>query len=223
MVKVASPMAAATCIAAYEVTRGQYLQWLNSVTDPPPNVPPCTWKTDHVPQLASWPPATEELDLPVAGVDWCDAQAYCLARNRRLCGRITPVGTAVPTSSFADYYESEWYNACTERGAHTYPYGNAYEAFTCNGNDAGYGEPWTVGYGGACQTWNGVYDLSGNVWEWENSCSGSSGETDNCRVRGGAWNGAEALMHCAADLLQQRQARSPALGIRCCADPIYPD
>ena len=157
----------------------------------------------------------------MTGVDWCDAWTYCYAHRRRLCGRINPPGEALPTGSYADYYESEWYNACTERGAHSFPYGASYAAYACNGLDADYDGPWAVGYGGACSTWEGVFDLSGNVWEWENSCSAATGETDNCRVRGGAWQSpGPSLLECSADLLQLRSMRNPALGFRCCSDPL---
>ena len=46
--------------------------------------------------------------------------------------------------------------------------------------------PWT----GACPTpaggYGGAYDLSGNAYEWEDSCTGWTGDTDNCFIRGGA-------------------------------------
>jgi formylglycine-generating enzyme required for sulfatase activity len=98
------------------------------------------------------------------------------------------------------------------------PYGGGYDQNTCNGTDSGTGAVVDVGSLTSCVTTAGVKDLSGNVWEWENSCSGETGANDNCRVRGGAFNAAAALMECAADLLQQRQMRNPALGFRCCAD-----
>ena len=30
----------------------------------------------------------------------------------------------------------------------------------------------------------GLHDMSGNVWEWEDSCAASSGASDSCRWRG---------------------------------------
>ena len=33
--------------------------------------------------------------------------------------------------------------------------------------------------------YTGVYGLSGNVWEWEDACDGTTGSSDRCRLRGG--------------------------------------
>jgi len=220
LVKVATPQFTATCIDETEVTKGQYKAWLDTSPAPGDQTAPCTWNTEFLPQDAAWPPSVDDENLPVAGVSWCDAREYCEGVGKRLCGRINPPGAPLPTGVYSDYYESEWYNACTERGAHSLPYGGSYDVATCNGSDADSGGVVDVGSLAGCVTSVGVVDLSGNVWEWEDSCSGETGQNDNCRVRGGAFNAAAALMECAADLLQQRQMRNPALGFRCCADAV---
>jgi hypothetical protein len=68
---------------------------------------------------------------------------------------------------------------------------------------------------------NIVYDLAGNVAEWENSCSASAGSGDSCAVRGGGYdtpNGPEATK-CASNAAQPAQPRNTQaadIGFRCC-------
>lgn len=74
----------------------------------------------------------------------------------------------------------------------------------------------------ACQGGSvGVYQMSGNVAEWEDSCDDASA-TSPCRVRGGSYkdNNVEAALRCDA---VRSEVRMPAtkevlkdIGIRCC-------
>jgi formylglycine-generating enzyme required for sulfatase activity len=41
--------------------------------------------------------------------------------------------------------------------------------------------------------------MSGNVWEWEDSCDAASGDSDTCRVRGGSFSSSPELLKCSAD------------------------
>jgi hypothetical protein len=61
-----------------------------------------------------------------------------------------------------------------------------------------------------------VFDLSGNVIEWEDSFAPSGGE-DNCRIRGGSvFARSESDMRCDTDYVNPRLSAGPALGFRCC-------
>lgn len=69
----------------------------------------------------------------------------------------------------------------------------------------------------------GLYHMSGNVAEWENSCEGVGAEA-RCRVRGGSYDadgGAPALA-CAANRTEARvpsdadKAKLADVGFRCC-------
>ena len=73
----------------------------------------------------------------------------------------------------------------------------------------------------------GLYHMSGNVAEWQNSCDGTTGAA-NCRIRGGSYAdgvSAAAKLACDANRTQQRVPAKPAqgdpdvlkdVGIRCC-------
>ena len=66
--------------------------------------------------------------------------------------------------------------------------------------------------------YEGVFDLSGNVQEWEDSCSTQSGE---CYARGGSW--ASLDEYCAYDVecrnnrRYSRDSTSQYRGFRCCS------
>ena len=66
----------------------------------------------------------------------------------------------------------------------------------------------------------GVYNMSGDVAEWEDSCSGNTGASDTCLLRGGSYlsNGNIAQVTCAAvpPVSAARNAVDPSIGIRCC-------
>ena len=69
-------------------------------------------------------------------------------------------------------------------------------------------------------TSNVLFDMSGNVAEWEDSCSSTSGAaTDLCNVRGGSYLSPQAGMTCKTSGAQPPRARNTTaddLGIRCC-------
>jgi formylglycine-generating enzyme required for sulfatase activity len=66
-------------------------------------------------------------------------------------------------------------------------------------------------------------DLTGNVWEWEDSCSPAS-PYDLCHVRGGAFSVDRSFMTCHSNyggtlVGSLRNDAGPALGFRCCSSP----
>ncbi len=201
------------CIDATEVSALHYQDWLkgNPKTSGQPSQ--CTWNTSYKPSCES------SGNMPVVCVDWCDAYAYCKAVGKRLCGRIG--GGANDYSKSADATLSQWYNACTSGDRNDYPYGDTYQAVTCNGGDAGKGKVLEVKTKPGCQSsvagYEGVFDLSGNVWEWEDSCQSSTGVGDYCRVRGAAYYGDSGNLLCRGAYHEERAFNSNALGIRCCA------
>jgi formylglycine-generating enzyme required for sulfatase activity len=168
-------------------------------------------------------------DLPVTYVDWCDAQTYCLAAGKRLCG---PIGGGAPLASNAPDLlvpaRNEWLAACTADGARAYPYGSTFDPQACRGAefppnagdggavDGGVSQPEPVGSAARCQGGvPGLYDMVGNVFEWEDARSLDGERT--AVVRGGSHFVGNAS--CGTSSVQAWDSRLPTVGFRCCASP----
>jgi formylglycine-generating enzyme required for sulfatase activity len=212
-------------IDSTEVTRAEYAAWLDTSPSTEGQISDCTWNTTFAPATScmSWTAVcrTDCDHHPQVCVDWCDAYAYCQAVGKRLCGRIG--GGWSMWTDYTDASLSEWYNACSSHGVNTYPYGNVYDGQLCNGSDYTGTTHMTVAVGTlpACQSSNpghgGVFDLNGNVGEWENACSGA-GRLANCRVRGGSFYTGSNVT-CAINLFNARSFAHEGIGIRCCSTP----
>lgn len=210
------------CVDATEVTNAQYAVFL--AAPPAAQGPACGWAGTHIPS-SGWP-ATSKGDYPVVYVNWCDAFAYCKWAKKRLCGRVG--GGANSFGDFADATKSEWYNACSGGGTKTFPYGVAYEAKRCVGNEyATTNVARSVGSATGCEgAYPGLFDLSGNVREWEDSCNGTTGASDKCRVRGGSFDVPAYALECGygtsasqpSYVYPSRSYQSASIGFRCCAD-----
>lgn len=211
------------CIDATEVTRSQYAAWLSANPTTTGQVSACTWNDSYTP-TCEWPAGTKG-DHPVVCVDWCDAYAYCQAVGKRLCGKIG--GGMNSFNDYANASTSQWYAACTSGGTSDYPYGDTYSGTTCNGYEAGHGTTVPVASMNGCQSaasgYTGAYDLSGNVWEWEDSCAANTGSSDNCRLRGGSFvgsSGGESVLRCDYNLSNIGRANQlESVGFRCCSSP----
>ncbi|UQA61760.1 formylglycine-generating enzyme family protein [Polyangium aurulentum] len=215
MVAVPSPNGIPYCIDSTEVTNKHYAAWL--MQTPAPDIfdqkPECIWNQSFDPVGGIGPE-----DLPVVGVDWCDAVAFCKAQGKRLCGRIGGGSTPFSNGS-ANADISQWYNACSKGGTRTHPYGSTYNADLCNGeNQIKAITP--VGTLPECQGgYDGIFDLSGNAWEWEDACEAVNGEADLCRRRGGSFTSVPGDLDCStASTMTPRNATSSNAGFRCCAD-----
>ncbi len=214
------------CIDVTEVTRTQYDQWLSSTPTTSDQASECSWNDSYEPSC-EWPPDAKG-DYPVVCVDWCDAYAYCGGVGKRLCGKIG--GGANGYGDWANAGLSQWYAACSAGGQDVYPYGDTYQEQTCNGSDnavtgCGIGSCTTAAAGslGGCQSsvsgYVGVYDLSGNAWEWEDSCDGNAGPIDRCRLRGGSFDYHANSLRCDVDFDLGRDYNSDGIGFRCCSSP----
>jgi formylglycine-generating enzyme required for sulfatase activity len=212
------------CIDKTEVTRGQYEAWLDSKPSTSGQSASCSTNTDFTPSC-DWKPGANKTEHPVVCVDWCDAQAFCKAAGKRLCGKVGD-GGSYPFTSYDDPKVSEWDAACTSGGQFEYTYGNTFDTNICRDADADDYTTWgldDVGSFAQCHSpdpaYAEVFDLSGHVAEWDNSCIDDSAESP-CRIRGGSFQHHAQGTRCAMgrELEWPRSRQVEAVGFRCCAD-----
>ena len=131
-------------IDKYEVTNLQYEQFIKATE----RRSPIHFKNRTYPE--------GKVDHPVINVSWEDARDYCAWAGKRL-----------PT-------DQEWEKAARGADGRTYPWGNAFDPHKANvpgrWKELGeFGDTTPVGAFEAGKSPYGVYDLSGNVWEWTDS------------------------------------------------------
>lgn len=189
-------------IAKYEVTVGQYAEYLKSSRAEPPDF----WERVN---------AKEHANRPVIGVDWLGAQEYCKFYGKRLPteaqwekaargtdGRKYPWGEDDPNAQHANYARDV-----------TFSYGNSLTA---------------VGSYEEGKSPYGIYDMVGNVWEWVNDWYGKMyyetasaknptgpDEGDYVVIRGGSWSKRPAVARVAGRMYLMPSQRANSVGFRC--------
>ncbi|WP_447972773.1 formylglycine-generating enzyme family protein [Nitrospira sp. Kam-Ns4a] len=187
----------------YEVTNGRYEKFME--------------ETGHaMPKFWEQLDLTVHSELPVIGVSWQDAKAYCEWAEKRL-----------PT-------EAEWEYAARGTDHRRYPWGNA----APNDQLANYGKKWShkfyndrlepVTSHEAGKSPFGIYNMAGNVFEWvadwyeikyyrrspeRNPTGPSEGELKV--MRGGSWNFASEYLRTTSRMQMKPIEREADLGIRC--------
>ena len=119
-----------------EVTQAAYKQFVDATGSRPPE----NWPAGTI-------PAGRE-NYPVTSVNWYDAERFCRWTGKRL-----------PT-------EAEWEKAARGTDGRDYPWGNEFDSTKANTGDTGVGDLSPVGTFEAGKSPYGVYDMSGNAWEW---------------------------------------------------------
>ncbi len=212
------------CIDSTEVTQAQYQAFLfaksGDVSGQTTRMGCNTANSSFAPNTSTicagnFAPASKP-NRPVACVDWCDASAYCSWAGKNLCGAVGGGGV-----DFASPVPLQWMEACTNGSTTTYPYGNTYSSGQCNNTSSGVVD---VSSFSACHgvaaPYSGVFDLSGNVGEWLDLCSPSSGQCRYTSAYDAGSNGGtvEDDSGCRSGGYDSPAMYTlPAAGFRCCA------
>lgn len=222
------------CVDSTEVTNAQYQSFLDDCGRGPGVASAscaqpayCSFNSTFTP-TSGWPYPPGYDTYPVSSVDWCDAHTFCAWAGKRLCGAIGGAQVAFG-SDRADRAVDQWYMACSKDGARAYPYGSVFDRTACNQVElhGGY-PPVRVASLPACVGgFPGLFDMGGNVSEWEDSCNAATGALDKCGTRGGSFNygdrsddaGVAAFSRCSdlGDLFRKDTFND--VGIRCCSAP----
>ncbi len=217
------------CIDATEVSMRAYQKFLEATNGDAGNqIAQCAWNTSFSPPGSCAGFAYDsQSDKPMACVDWCDAYAYCAWAGKRLCG-LTDGGT-IPADA-ATLYESnfdQWFAACSEHNVRIYPYGAQYDGSVCNGNERWDGSTpattWPAGFGQCVGGYDGLHDMSGNVWEWQDTCAPSTTVDGGveCQKRGGGFKDGALLafltLVCRSRYFHPQETTLDDLGFRCCS------
>jgi sulfatase modifying factor 1 len=234
MIEIPKPDGGFYCMDRSEVPSEDYAVFLASNPSSSGQASACAWNTTFQPdvtnactsQAGAYDPQLRPRS-PVSCVDWCDAKRYCEWAGKHLCGAIG--GGTNPPSQFADASQSEWYRACSKGGTRKYPYGDSYEPASCVGLDNSGVHPNAVANAIACEGGeDGLFDMSGNVAEWEDSCNGNAGANDSCLIRGGnllqaerttpslLCNSSKPDAATPSPAMEKRNLRHELIGFRCC-------
>ncbi|MDH5693785.1 MAG: formylglycine-generating enzyme family protein [Gammaproteobacteria bacterium] len=194
-------------IDIYEVTNLQYRKFINETRRRSPK----HFRNRTFPE--------GKADHPVTYVSWKDADAYCKWAEKRL-----------PT-------DEEWEKAARSTDGRYFPWGNEFNANYANsphrwGNLNLEGDTSPVGSFEKGKSEYGVYDMSGNVWEWTDSWykayPGNTHDTENYgekykTLKGGSWwdcsfyqCGISAPVYNRSFFL--RSTKNSSFGFRCAKD-----
>lgn len=140
---------------------------------------------------------------PASNTSFMQAEAACKNAGKRLCKL------------------NEWYRACEGAEKRTYPYGSKFKKKACNCvylyKDPTTSGPKPAGSMPECKTPEGVYDLSGNLWEWIDE----QDQTGKLRLlRGGGYSNQDYLLHCRtkSNSYQPLEEAHRGYGFRCCKE-----
>jgi formylglycine-generating enzyme required for sulfatase activity len=136
--------------------------------------------------------------LPTTGISWQAAKNACDRAGKRLCTEV------------------EWERACKGPSSSRFPYGNNYDADTCNTED-GDGKARSLARPvdfKKCRSGFKVFMLAGNAEEWVQDSVGGQ------RIlKGGAADRPDFASRCSARRAVAARTATPTTGFRCCADP----
>ena len=184
--------------AVYPVTQAQYAAFLQATGYERPR---------------DWPEVIAQIDLPVTGVSWNDAAAYC--RWRGLGGDVVRLPT-----------EAEWeYAARGGLAGAQYPWGDKIPDWVPQDGRGPLPGPWAVTLGEP--NGYGLFSIGGNIHEWcadwhsasyyaQSPARNPQGPASGVRraSRGGAWRHAVTVSRCAQRSKLDPSFRYTDYGIR---------
>ncbi len=203
------------CVDSTEVTNAQYQQFVAAGFTPPSPPAGCDPSTDPTP-LGDWPPPPGYDQYPVVQVTWCQAQFFCAWAGKRLCGRIGG-GPLAEVNGNVDTSVSQWVYVCSDGGTLQYPYGNTFDPNACGGQAVQSQIAEVGSHSGCVGGLPGITDMSGNVWEWSDTCA-SDDAGAFCHVLGGAFDSTQQELACTSERNWTRTSGAANIGFRCCLD-----
>ncbi len=210
MVRISHP-SGDYCIDKTEATKGHYAQFrADKDGDYSGQATYCEWNVDYGQGSCGFYDPTDNLNLPAACMDWCDADAFCKWAGKRLCGKFGGGGNA---DAYAPGNPQEWTGVC-EAASPMLPEGSC-NAFSPESQEVGNGN--CVGSQPGFQQ---LTHLLGNVSEWVHECkpgwNGVQEDNGECGHYGGSRADHPSKLGC----LRANRSRDDALwviGARCCA------
>ena len=143
-----------------------------------------------------------QLDYPVVGVSWYEADAFTKWLTLELNDGYT----------YRLLTEQEW-QAAAGFDKREYPWGPEWDKYKCNNGELKLNKTSTVGEFKEGDTNKKVSDMAGNVWEWTNSFY--DGDKNNYVLRGGSWFNGAGVCRCAYRGGNYPIFRSDDVGFRC--------
>lgn len=135
-----------------------------------------------------------QLDHPVVGVSYYEAEAYAKWADKRLATEI------------------EWEKAARGTDGWIYPWGEVFDKEKCNTRESGLHKTTRVArYPNGVSPY-GCYDMAGNVWEW--TCSLADNKEVKV-IRGGSWDDYQVNARCANRFRYDPDGRYGFVGFRC--------
>jgi formylglycine-generating enzyme len=211
----AGPPGNAFRIDTTEVTFAQYRRFVAAVpADAGAQAGICAFNTSLGPDVIGGD------NEPVAGVDWCDARAYCAWAGKRLCGKVVggaDPGTQLQVAEIGSPTVAQFTIACSKGGAQSWPYGTAEVRGACNVGDGGAGQRKAVATFPKCVGgYPGIFDMVGNVFEWIDLCFPQDGGPSMCIIQGGSYMTVETT-DCTKAFSAAVDFKANDVGFRCCS------
>lgn len=175
-------------IDKYEVSNQKYKNFVEKTNYPRPS----HWKSDGEPF------SSELANHPVVNVTYKDALAYCNFEKKRL-----------PTFS-------EWEKAARGTDGRAYPWGNDYDKSKCNLSEAARHGTTAVDSHSAGVSPYGLYNMTGNVFEWTSS---DSPEDEGYKItKGGSYDSDKFYGMTTFNFPAQIEVKRDYIGFRCARD-----